>query len=292
MANRRLASADVQPASFAFTPANENWASQQIAKYPEGRQASAVIALLMKAQEQAGGWVPQKAIELIAQKLDMPYIRVMEVVTFYTMFNLEPVGRFQIQLCGTTPCQLRGSDELKKLLKTRIGDEKHVSSDGMFSWMEVECLGACCNAPMIQINNDRYYEDLNPQSLNQLMDDLAAGRLVKAGSQNGRVSSEPQDAAVTLQDKSLYNGSVVGAWRKRFEQVSPAAEAKAETESQTTTQRAATEPKIAKPDAGRATERLASDAPAQRAASGEEPVKPSDQKSASDPAQAIRLDKE
>lgn len=181
MANRRLAPAAEQPQDFAFTPENADWARGQIAKYPEGRQASAVIPLLWKAQEQNGGWLPQKAIEAVADELGMPHIRVLEVATFYTMFALEPVGRFWIQVCGTVPCDCCGAKELKASLHERLGPSGKVTADGNFSWLEVECLGACCNAPMVQINQD-YYEDLTPESLNKLMDDLAAGRPVKVGS--------------------------------------------------------------------------------------------------------------
>ncbi len=136
MAVRRLAPASVQPETFAFTAENLDWVKGQIAKYPEGRQDSAVIPLLWRAQEQAGGWVPQKAIEHVAGILGMPYIRVLEVATFYTMFNLEPVGRHLVQLCGTTPCMLRGAEDLKKVCRERIGEEHHVTSDGTFSWIE------------------------------------------------------------------------------------------------------------------------------------------------------------
>lgn len=215
MANRRLAPAAVQPASFAFTPENAAWAQGQIDKYPAGRQASAVISLLWRAQEQNGGWLPQKAIEAVAATLGMPQIRVLEVATFYTMFALEPVGRFWIQLCGTVPCDVCGAKGLKAALQARIGPPGHVTPDGNFSWIEVECLGACCNAPMVQINQD-YYEDLTPDSLNKLLDDLAAGRPVKIGPQNGRRASEPLDTIGTLVDANLYDGSRVGAWRKRF----------------------------------------------------------------------------
>ena len=133
---------ELQPASFAFTAENEAWAAREIAKYPPGRQMSAVIPLLWRAQEQAGGWLPQKAIEEVARRLDMPFIRVMEVVTFYTMFNLSPVGRYFVQLCGTVPCHVKGAVELKKVLERRIGEQRHVTPDGTFSWLEVECLGA------------------------------------------------------------------------------------------------------------------------------------------------------
>ena len=130
MSNRRLAAADIQPSAFAFTADNENWAAREIEKYPPGRQASAVIPLLWQAQEQAGGWLPQKAIEAVADKLGMPYIRVLEVATFYTMFALEPVGRYFVQLCGTVPCHNCGAVELKEVLRRRIGEQSHVTADG------------------------------------------------------------------------------------------------------------------------------------------------------------------
>ncbi|NEU12942.1 NADH-quinone oxidoreductase subunit NuoE [Methylobacterium sp. BTF04] len=279
MANRRLAPASEQPQHFAFSSENAEWAKGQIEKYPEGRQASAVIPLLWKAQEQNGGWLPQKAIEAVADELGMPHIRVLEVATFYTMFALEPVGRFWIQLCGTVPCDSCGARELKDMLQGRLGAPGHVSADGNFSWLEVECLGACCNAPMVQINQD-YYEDLTPHSLNALMDDLAAGRPVKIGSQVGRTSSEPKGGADTLTDATLFDGSRVGAWRKRFED--KADEAKGQDEAASSEQRAASDPKPAKPDAGRAEHTPKTDAPAQRNAAGETPVKPSDTADAAD----------
>jgi NADH-quinone oxidoreductase subunit E len=195
MSVRRLA--EVQPPSFAFTPENVDWAKTQIAKYPEGREASAVISLLWRAQKQNDYWLPKPAIEEVARLLRMPYIRVLEIATFYTMFNLAPVGRFFIQMCGTTPCVLRGSDALKQVLERRIGPQRTVTQDGLFSWLEVECLGACCNAPMVQINDD-YYEDLTAESLERLMDDLAAGRPVKIGPQNGRRTSEPEGGLTSL----------------------------------------------------------------------------------------------
>ena len=290
MANRRLAPASVQPSSFAFTAENENWIQGQIRKYPEGRQASAVIPLLWQAQKQHGNWLPQKAIEAVADRLGMPYIRALEVATFYTMFNLEPAGTYFVQLCGTVPCHVKGAVELREVLRRRIGGDRHVSADGLFSWLEVECLGACCNAPMVQINDD-YYEDLTPESLDKLLDDLAAGREVKVGSQIGRVSSEPKDAVNTLTDPALYDGSLVGAWRKRFEEEEAAkaqarriAEDKARAEAASTDQRAAEEPKAAKPASGRAEESPAADAPAQRSAAGEPPVDPAKRQDAADPA--------
>jgi NADH-quinone oxidoreductase subunit E len=199
MSVRRLA--ERQPPSFEFTPDNRAWADRQIAKYPPGRQASAVLSLLWRAQTQNNYWLPKPAIEKVAEILDMPFIRVLEVATFYTMFNLAPVGRQHVQLCGTTPCMLRGAEDLKKVCEKRIGPQGHVSADGALSWVEVECLGACCNAPMAQINDD-YYEDLTPESFGKLLDDLAAGRPVKKGSQIGRVSSEPVGGLTSL--TSLY----------------------------------------------------------------------------------------
>ncbi len=225
MSVRRLA--EIQPDSFDFTPDNRAWADAQIAKYPPGRQASAVIPLLWKAQAQNDYWLPRAAIEKVAQMLDMPSIRVLEIATFYSMFNLEPVGRHFIQMCGTTPCMLRGSNEIKAVLEKRVGEQRHVSADGHFAWLEVECLGACCNAPMVQINDD-YYEDLTPENFNKLLDDLAAGRPVKKGSQTGKASSEPEPGkGTTLNDAALYDGSIVGSWRARFDEEKAKAEAAA-----------------------------------------------------------------
>jgi NADH-quinone oxidoreductase subunit E len=197
MSVRRLAEPHLQPKEFSFTADNLVWAKKQIAKYPEGRQASAVIPLLWRAQEQAGGWLPQKAIEHIAEVLGMARIRVLEVATFYTMFNLEPVGTYHVQLCGTTPCMLRGSEELKKVCQRRIGNQHHVTADGKFSWIEVECLGACVNAPMAQINYD-YYEDLTPETFEKVLDQLADGRTPKSGSQIDRQLSAPVGGPTTL----------------------------------------------------------------------------------------------
>jgi NADH-quinone oxidoreductase subunit E len=201
MSVRRLA--EKQPASFAFTPDNLSWAKAQIAKYPEGRQQSAVIPILWRAQEQCGGWLPQKAIEVTADLLSMAKIRVLEVATFYTMFNLAPVGRFHVQLCGTTPCMLRGSEDLKKVCRRMIGEENHVTADGAFSWIEVECLGACVNAPMVQINAD-YYEDLTPELLTRIINDLSAGRMPKPGPQIDRINSAPIGGPTTLTDPALF----------------------------------------------------------------------------------------
>jgi NADH-quinone oxidoreductase subunit E len=210
MSVRRLA--EKQPASFAFTPQNLDWAKAQIAKYPEGRQQSAVIPILWRAQEQCGGWLPQKAIEATADLLGMAKIRVLEVATFYTMFNLAPIGRFHVQLCGTTPCMLRGSEELKKVCRRMIGEENNVTSDGAFSWIEVECLGACVNAPMVQINAD-YYEDLTAESFTRIINDLSAGKTPKPGPQINRINSAPVGGPITLTDLALFGANGKSAER-------------------------------------------------------------------------------
>jgi NADH-quinone oxidoreductase subunit E len=204
MSVRRLAPPEIQPKSFAFTAENVQWAKGQISKYPEGRQASAVIPLLWRAQEQAGGWVPQKAIETVAAMLGMAQIRVLEVATFYTMFNLQPVGRFHVQLCGTTPCMLRGAEDLKHICHEKIGEQFEVTDDGKLSWVEVECLGACVNAPMAQINYD-FYEDLTPEIFSRLLDDLAAGKARKPGPQIDRQFSAPIGGPTTLTDPAIYS---------------------------------------------------------------------------------------
>ena len=289
MAVRALAPEEIQPKSFAFSPENEVFAQEQIAKYPAGRQASAVIPLLWCAQEQAGGWLPRKAIEAVAARLGMADIRVMEVATFYTMFNLEPVGKYFIQFCGTTPCALRGAGEIKKVLERRVGDQNHVSADGNFSWLEVECLGACCNAPMVQINHD-YYEDLNAENFEKLLDDLAAGRAVKPGPQNGRHTSEPHGDVKTLTDPSLFDGSMIGAWRKRFEEEALKAVETGEAAAATAT--AASNPKPAKPDAGRAIATEKADTPAKRVKEGEAPVSGSERKESSDASKTTTLKQE
>ena len=204
MSVRRLAKE--QPESFSFSPETLEKANWWIAKYPPERKRSAVIPILWLVQKQEG-WVPEPAIRAIAQMLDLDVIRVLEVVTFYTMFQLEPVGRAAlIQVCGTTPCMIRGAGALMQLCKDKIGPKDHLSGDGLFTWQEVECLGACCNAPMAQIN-DYYYEDLTPETLAQIIDDFRAGKAPKAGSYGGRHSSEPKGAVKTLQDPRLYDGS-------------------------------------------------------------------------------------
>src|SRR5690349_1069415 len=203
MSVRRLAAPEIQPKDFAFNKVNLEWAQKEITKYPAGRQQSAIIPLLWRAQEQSDGWLPEAAIRHVADFLGMAHIRALEVATFYTMFNLEPVGKFHVQLCGTTPCRLRGADDLEKLCKKKIGEQGDVTDDGKFSWVEVECLGACVNAPMVQINAD-YYEDLTPDSLTRIINDLSAGRAVKPGPQNDRINSAPLGGPITLTDPSLY----------------------------------------------------------------------------------------
>jgi NADH-quinone oxidoreductase subunit E len=206
MAVRRLAPPELQPASFAFTPENLVWAKQQITKYPEGRQQSAVIPILWRAQEQEG-WTSQKAIEAVADMLGMAPIRVLEVATFYTMFLLEPVGRkAHVQWCGTTPCLLRGGEDLKKVCQKRIHhDPFHVSADGDFSWEEVECLGACVNAPMVLIGSDTY-EDLTAESFEKILDALARGEKPVPGPQNGRQFSAPLGGDTTLTGQGTQQG--------------------------------------------------------------------------------------
>jgi len=201
MAVRRVAPADLQPTDFAFTDDNLAWAKREIAKYPPGRQDSAVIALLWRAQEQNGGWLPEAAIRHVADLLGLAHIRALEVATFYTMFNLQPVGRHYIQLCGTTPCVLRGAEDIRQVCRERIGPEGEVTADGNFSWIEVECLGACVNAPMVQINAD-FYEDLTLESFNRVLDELAAGRTPKPGPQIDRQLSAPVGGPTTLKSLS------------------------------------------------------------------------------------------
>jgi len=204
MSARRL-SPD-QPDSFSFSAETLEKANWWMTKYPAERKQSAVIPILWLVQKQEG-WVSEPAMRAIAELLGMPRIRVLEVATFYTMFMLEPVGKTAlIQVCGTTPCMLRGANELMALCKSEIGPKDHLSADGQFTWQEVECLGACANAPMAQIN-DYYYEDLTPESLKGIIEAFRKGEKPKAGSYAGRHSSEPADGALTLTDPSLYDGS-------------------------------------------------------------------------------------
>jgi NADH-quinone oxidoreductase, E subunit len=204
MAVRRLADEAVQPQGFAFTPENEAWARQTIKKYPEGRQYSAVIPLLMRAQEQEG-WVTRAAIEYVAEMLSMPLIRVLEVATFYTQFQLAPVGtRAHVQVCGTTPCMLRGAGDLIEVCKRKIHPEPFKTNEaGTLSWEEVECQGACVNAPMVMIFKDTY-EDLTPQRLEEIIDAFEAGRghEIKPGPQIDRFNSAPASGFTTLTDEA------------------------------------------------------------------------------------------
>ncbi len=201
-----------QPESFAFTPDNQKWAEAQITKYPEGRQASAVIPLLWRAQEQEG-WVSKPAIEYIADMLGMAYIRVLEVASFYFMFQLQPTGSVaHVQICGTTSCMICGAEDLIAVCKEKIADKPFtLSADGKFTWEEVECLGSCTNAPMAQIGKD-YFEDLTTESFTKILEDLAAGKAVVPGPQNGRYAAEPKSGLTSLTEyesgKTQYNASV------------------------------------------------------------------------------------
>jgi len=196
---RRLADDSVQPKSFAFTAKNLSWAKKTIKNYPAGKQASAVIPVLWRAQEQHDGWVSRAAMEEVGRMLDMPFIRIYEIATFYTMFQLAPVGKkAHIQVCGTTPCMLRGSEDLMAVCKRRIAEQPHtLSEDGDLSWEEVECLGACVNAPMIQIFADTY-EDLTPEAMEQLLDRIAGGQKIKPGPQIDRIMSAPVGELTSL----------------------------------------------------------------------------------------------
>jgi NADH-quinone oxidoreductase subunit E len=201
-----------QPDTFAFTAANLAWAEAQMTKFPEGRQASAIIPLLWRAQEQEG-WVTRPALETIADMLGMAYIRALEVASFYFMFQLQPVGSVaHIQICGTTSCMICGAEDLVSVCQEKIAAKPHqLSADGKFSWEEVECLGSCTNAPMAQIGKD-YYEDLTAKRMGELLDELAAGKVPTPGPQNGRYASEPLSGLTTLMDydsgRTQFNASV------------------------------------------------------------------------------------
>ncbi len=190
-----------QPQTFAFTPENMEKAKEIIAKYPKGKQASAVMPLLTLAQKQHKNWIPKVAMDVIAEMLEMPPIRVYEVATFYTMYNLAPAGKHIVEICTTTPCWLRGSDDIVKACEKHLGISLgETTPDGQFTLREVECLGACVNAPMLQIE-DIFYEDLTPENVVKLIDELENGRIPKPGPQSGRVSSEPQGGATTLKER-------------------------------------------------------------------------------------------
>ena len=192
-----------QPASFAFTPENLEKAKAYIAKYPPGRQASAVLPLLYIAQDQCGNWLPRAAMDHVAELLGMAPIRVYEVATFYTMFNLRPVGKHFFQICTTTPCWLRGSDEVVRACEHKLGITiGETTPDGQFTLTEVECLGACVNAPIIQVNDD-FYEDLDGPSTEALIDALKRGEKPPMGSVKGRQTSAPEGGPTTLTDLSF-----------------------------------------------------------------------------------------
>jgi NADH-quinone oxidoreductase subunit E len=202
---------------FAWTEANAKRAKEIVARYPEGRPMSASIPFLDLAQRQVGeetgtqGWLPIPVMEFVARELDMPYVRVLEVATFYTMFNLAPVGKFHVQVCGTTPCMLRGAEDLISACKARGMKKGHTTADGLFTLTEVECLGACANAPMVQINDDNY-EDLTEDSMAAILDALAAGKAVKPGPQIDRQTSCPEGGPTSLKKMAERNYDYRGQW--------------------------------------------------------------------------------
>ena len=189
-----------QPETFKFNDKSMEAANKIVSNYPDGKQQSAVMALLYIAQRQNDNWIPLQAMKYIAKFLDMPYIKVYEVATFYSMYNLSPVGKYFFQVCTTTPCMLRGAYNLVDVCKNKISqNENEISKDGKISWMEVECLGACVNAPMIQINDD-YFEDLDEKKLEKIIENIKNGQEIKSGSYKGRKSSEPENTRITLMD--------------------------------------------------------------------------------------------
>jgi NADH-quinone oxidoreductase subunit E len=248
MSVRRLADDAVQPAAFAFNAENQVWAHKTIAKFPESRQQSAVIPLLMRAQEQ-DGWVTKAAIEHVAAMLDMPLIRVLEVATFYTQFQLKPVGtRAHIQVCGTTPCMLRGSEALMDVCRHKINhDPFETNADGTLSWEEVECQGACANAPMVMIFKDAY-EDLTPERLAEIIDAFEAGKgdTVKPGPQEDRVTSEPINGLTSLTEDLDYK-KIGLETRKASDAATAKAKAEAEAKAKAEAEAKAAEEKAAAP---------------------------------------------
>jgi NADH-quinone oxidoreductase subunit E len=212
MSVRRLAPPEQQPKEFSLSKENLDWAKATIAKYPEGRQASAIIPILWRAQEQHGGWLPEAAIRYVADMLGMPHIRALEIATFYTQFILQPCGKkAHVQVCGTTPCRLRGAEDIIDACRHKIAhDPFQLSEDGNFSWEEVECLGACVNAPMVLIGKDTY-EDLTVESFEKVLDGFATGKPVKPGPQVDRQFSAPEGGATTLTDAAIYAKSKAGA---------------------------------------------------------------------------------
>ena len=209
--------AKTQPTSFEWTADNQAWCDAQMKKYPEGRQASCVIPFLWRGQKQEG-WVSIPMMEHVARQLEMPYIRVYEVATFYTMFNLAPVGEFHVQVCGTTPCMLRGSRALNEVCERIIGEPMHATEDGKLSWLEVECLGACVNAPMVQVSTkegDHYYEDLTPEIFEDMLGKWRRGEVVKQGTVHpDRHTSDPIGENTSLTDPALYDGSAAAPIRE------------------------------------------------------------------------------
>jgi NADH-quinone oxidoreductase subunit E len=203
--------------AFAWTPENAAKAQEILGRYPAGRQMSCTIPFLDLAQRQVGaetntqGWLPIPVIEFVARQLDMPYIRLLEVATFYTMFNMVPVGRYHVQVCGTTPCMLRGSDDVIAACKSRGMHKGHTTADGMFTLTEVECLGVCANAPMVQINDDNF-EDLTYEKMAEILDALARGESPKPGPQFGRQTSCPEGGPTTLKEMASENHDYRGEW--------------------------------------------------------------------------------
>tara|TARA_B100001996_G_scaffold301594_1_gene242151 strand:+ start:143 stop:751 length:609 start_codon:yes stop_codon:yes gene_type:complete len=187
-----------QPETFEFNEKSMEVAKKTISNYPEDKQQSAVMALLYIAQKQNNNWIPLSAMKYIAKLLKMPYIKVYEVATFYTMYNLTPVGKYFFQVCTTTPCMIRGAYNLVDVCKRKISEnESEISKDGKLSWMEVECLGACVNAPMMQINDD-YFEDLDEKKLEKIIETIKQDKKIEPGSYKGRKSSEPENNRSTL----------------------------------------------------------------------------------------------
>ena len=189
-----------QPETFEFNSSSLEEANKIVSKYPKGKQQSAVMALLYIAQKQNDNWIPLSAMKYIAKFLDMPYIKVYEVATFYSMYNLSPVGKYFIQVCTTTPCMIRGANKLVEACKEKISEKENMlSNNNSCSWMEVECLGACVNAPMLQIN-DQYYEDLDKEKTLEIFDKILNGETPKPGSYRGRINTEPENNRKTLMD--------------------------------------------------------------------------------------------
>ena len=222
MAERHLEADTPEPrkrwGAFAWTAENAAKAKEIVARYPEGRQRSAVMPLLDLAQRQVGaktktqGWLPIPVIEFVARELDMPAIRVLEVASFYTMYNLAPVGRFHVQVCGTTPCMLRGSDDILDACYRRGMKKGHTTPDGLWTLTEVECMGNCASAPMVQIN-DGNYEDLTPERLDKVLDALARGKRPKEGTQDpGRHTVEPVGGPTTLREMTASNHDYRSEW--------------------------------------------------------------------------------